>query len=120
MLLLKNSYAHHSAGLKFFPGYLSDARREAIDETALAVQRLGYAQLRRLKPASQPLLLPAPEGAAQVPVPIPAADGSVAVPPTDQRRALGAVHVCEHAECEQCWGGAGEGRAGHATVGMRG
>ncbi|PRW44603.1 mitochondrial nuclease [Chlorella sorokiniana] len=105
------------AGLKFFPGYLSDSRREAIDETALAVQRLGYAQLRRLKPGSQPLLLPAPEGAAPVPVPIAAADGSVAVPPTDQRRALGAVHVCEHAECklpaERFWesnGGNGGGK----------
>lgn len=87
-------------GLKFFPAYLSDSRREAIDETALAVQRLGYSQLRRLKPGSQPPLLPAPEGAVPLPVPVPAADGSLAVPPTDQRRALGAVHVCEHAECE--------------------
>lgn len=93
------------SGLKFFPGYLSDSRREAIDETALAVQRLGYSQLRRLKPGSQPPLLPAPEEATPLPVPVPAADGSLAVPPTDQRRALGAVHVCEHAECESLpWG----------------
>ena len=95
---------NQAAGLKFFPGYLSDGRREAIDETALVVQRQGYAQLRRIKPGSTPPLLPAPEGSVPAAAPPPtlvAADGSLALPPTDQRRALGAVHVCEHTECER-------------------
>ncbi|KAI3428702.1 hypothetical protein D9Q98_007526 [Chlorella vulgaris] len=102
------------AGLRFFPGYLSDTRREAIDETALAVQRVGHAELQLLNPGHQPLLLPLPANSAQA-VPAAAAGavaaaalgGSLAVQPTDQRRSLGAVHVCEHTECrlsaEQLW-----------------
>jgi hypothetical protein len=103
-----------TAGLRFFPGYLSDTRREAIDETALAVQRVGHAELQLLNPGHQPLLLPLPANSAQA-VPAAAAGavaaaavgGSLAVQPTDQRRSLGAVHVCEHTECrlsaEQLW-----------------
>ena len=108
------------AGLKFFPGYLSDARREAIDETALAVQSLGYTQLRQLNPSAfAPPLLPAPDGALPAAVPAAPAGGAVlAVPPTDQRRAAGALHVCEHAECrlpaERWWesNGSSNGKGG--------
>lgn len=109
-------------GLRFFPGYLSDVRRDAVDETALVVQSLGFAELRRLKPGAPPPLLPAPDGSLQPP-PLPPAPGALspgALPPTDQRRSLGAVHICEHTECrlpaERFWesnGGGGKtgGRA---------
>ena len=95
-----------STGLRFFPQYLSDQRRAALDDAALEVQRIGYATLRQLKPGpSPPLLLPAPEEAAGGG----GGDGSVggdsaaqlqlALPATDQRLSLGAIHVCEHTEC---------------------
>lgn len=63
------------------------------------MQAQGYAQLRRIKPGFQPLLLPAPDGASPVVVAASRGDGTLALPPTDQRRSLGAVHVCEHTEC---------------------
>ncbi|KAL4428150.1 hypothetical protein ABPG75_002239 [Micractinium tetrahymenae] len=106
------------AGLRFFPGYLSDARREAVDETALVVQSLGFAELRKLKPGAAPPLLPAPDGSLQppLPVPTPGALSPGALPPTDQRRSLGAVHVCEHTECrlpaERFWEAGGGGKNG--------
>lgn len=114
-------------GLRFFPGYLSDARREALDETALAVQAQGHAQLLALRPGSQPPLLPAPGGAVAAAAPplLPGQAGAkgsagpapaLAVPPTDQRRANGAVHVCEHTECrlpaERFWESSGSGKGG--------
>ncbi|KAL4420173.1 hypothetical protein ABPG77_008309 [Micractinium sp. CCAP 211/92] len=109
------------AGLRFFPGYLSDARREALDETALVVQSLGFAELRKLKPGAAPPLLPAPDGSLQpLPPPVPGALSPSALPPTDQRRSLGAVHICEHTECrlpaERFWetNGGGSKNGGHA------
>lgn len=112
-------------GLRFFPGYLSDPRREAIDETAAAVQSLGHAQLLLLKPGHQLQLLPAPDGS--VPAAQPAAalgGGPLAVPPTDQRRSLGAVHLCEHTECrlpaERFWeSGGGRGNNGGGKRALR-
>ncbi len=56
------------AGLKFFPGYLSDERRTALDEASLAWQRIGQAEARRLKPGSYlPPLLPGEAGAGPPP-----------------------------------------------------
>lgn len=110
-------------GLRFFPGYLSDARREALDETALAVQAQGHVQLQALKPGFQPPLLPAP-GSAAAAAP-PPAKGALppALPPTDQRRALGAVHVCEHTECrlpaERFWESSGNGGGGGGKGGRQ-
>lgn len=84
------------------------------------MQSLGRTQLQRLKPGFQPPLLTAPDGVAAAPAPAAAARGdAVAVPPTDQRRSLGAVHVCEHAECklpaERWWeGNGGGGKGGRA------
>lgn len=101
------------AGLRFFPGYLSDTRREAVDETALVVQSLGFAELRKLKPGAAPPLLPAPDGSLQPPPPVPAPGALApgALPPTDQRRSLGAVHICEHTACrlpaERFWEASG-------------
>ena len=119
-----------SAGLRFFPSYLSDQRRAALDDAALAVQRIGYAALQKLKPGpSPPLLLPAPKQAAEGG----GGDGSVGsggaaklqLPVTDQRLSLGAIHVCEHTECrlpserfwEACKGSAGgSGSKGGSNV----
>ncbi len=59
-----------TAGLKFFPGYLSDERRAALDAASLAWQQVGRAEVRRLKPGSYlPPLLP---GEAGAPAPAPA------------------------------------------------
>ncbi|PSC75639.1 Mitochondrial nuclease [Micractinium conductrix] len=119
------------AGLRFFPGYLSDVRREAVDETALVVQAIGASQLRRIKPGmpQQPPLLPAPAGATPAPA-LPAAAAMpadalapAALPPTDQRRAAGAVHVCEHTECklpaERFWESNGGGKGGKGKRELR-
>lgn len=82
------------------------------------MQSIGYAQLRLLKPGLQPPLLPAPDGAQQPAVPLPQGGGALAVPPTDQRRSLGAVHVCEHTECrlpaEKFWESGNGGKGGKA------
>lgn len=84
-----------------------------MDETALAVQSQGHAQLLRLRPGQQPPLLPAPAGAPA----LPSAALPATVPPTDQRRSLGAVHICEHAECklpvERFWEGNGRSKGKH-------
>ena len=77
------------------------------------MQSTGYAQLRLLQPGHMPPMLPALTDAATAPIPAAAAG----VPVADQRRALGAMHICEHTECklpaERWWesnGGKGKGK----------
>eukprot|EP00887_Chlorella_sp_A99_P004193 scaffold23.g4193.t1 len=84
------------AGLQFFPGYLTDGRRQALDAAALAWQRVGQAQLRGIKGGATPLLLPAPPEAAavaQAPAARQQGAGAALVPATDRRLGAGTVHV---------------------------
>ena len=77
------------SGTRFFPGYLTEERRRALDGAALAAQRAGRAELRRLLPGgAHPALLPAPQEE----------DVQAAVP-LASRGAHGAVHICEHRAC---------------------
>lgn len=83
------------AGTRFFPGYLSEGRRLALDEAALAEQRRGQAELQQLKLTQHlvPLLpstgqaLPPAVRATQLPAPVTGPGGG------------GAVHLCEHRAC---------------------
>ncbi|GAB4818802.1 hypothetical protein N2152v2_005848 [Parachlorella kessleri] len=87
------------AGLRFFPAYISDDRRLALDEASLAWQRVGQAEARRLKPGSYlPPLLPGEVAAAAAAALVPK---QPAGPPMVLTGAggRGAVHVCEHTEC---------------------
>jgi hypothetical protein len=97
--------------MQFFPSYFSTERRLALDDSSLAWQQIGLAELKQLKLAKQSnhLLLPAPLGQQSLP------QGEAQ--PTSSSKALveqaeslppmvltgpggrGAVHVCEHTAC---------------------
>lgn len=109
-----------ASGLTFFPSYLTEGRRQALDAAALAWQAVGQVQARKSLPGgAAPLLLMPPDLASSA---APARQQPVAVvkdlvPATDRRLGAGAVHVCERIECslprERFWeassGGGGNG-----------
>ncbi len=86
-----------AAGGKFFPGYVNDRRRRALDDAALGWGTLGRQQMKpfdrqTLAETCGPLMLTAKSEAAA------AAQPEQALVPVTVGGA-GAVHVCEHVAC---------------------
>ncbi|KAK9802849.1 hypothetical protein WJX73_007898 [Symbiochloris irregularis] len=107
-----------ASGLDFFPAYLNDSRRAALDTTALSWQALGRTQMQQATPALKAELLSL---LAADPSLEPQAASSSGAPSTSQPQSpatkqrpmavsmrpfptgaggMGAVHVCEHVDCK--------------------
>jgi endonuclease G len=85
-----------AAGTSFFPGFVDQTRREALDKTALALQERGRGrQALAGEQAAALLLPPSPPSSKEV--------NSAPPPPLPPPRTTGgrgAVHLCEHVACK--------------------
>lgn len=78
------------AGLRFFPAYMSETRRQYVDRAALALQQAGRAQLG--PGGAHPNVLLLPGG--------PSVDGAASsARPSAAGPSAGIIHVCEHTAC---------------------
>lgn len=101
-----------ASGVKFFPAYLDDKRRQALDEAAIGWQKVGQRQLKvldrlALMDGGMDVVVASNGAPVQTGTPVDA----VAEPVTVGGR--GAVHLCEHTRCrlpvEEFWAQGGKG-----------